>query len=224
MNIFIRVMSVLLLFIISVPVLAADGEQKFIVEDPANRNTITFKSEAPLEDIVGTTNQLTGYVTFNPDNPKENGFAEFTVEVSSLSTGIPLRDEHMRSAGWLNAESHPDIKLKLNNITKAELVKKTDSSRTFNLQVSGELTLHGVTSPVEMSARVSYLPESEKTRTRLPGNLLAVRAKFSVKLSDYNITGPEGMAVIGAKVSETLEIEVNVFASTVTPAQAKKNQ
>ncbi len=214
----------LLLILVNTPILAVEGEQKFIADDPTNRNTVTFKSEAPLEDIIGTTNQVTGYVNFNPDNPLKNGFAEFSVPVSSLSTGIPLRDEHMRSAGWLNAEANPDIKIMLNKVIKAELVKQTDSSKTFDLTVSGELTLHGVTRPVEIPARVSYLTESEKTRTRLPGNLLAVRSSFPVKLADFNITDPDGMALIGVKVSETLEIEVNLFASTITPAQAKKNQ
>ena len=218
-------MYLLLLFISSGTLLsAAGGEQKFIVEDPANRNTVTFKSEAPLEDIIGTSNQLTGYVNFNPENPAENGYAEFTVPVTSLKTGIPLRDEHMASAGWLDAAAFPEIKLKLDKVTGAELVKETDSAKTFDLDVAGELTLHGVTRPVAMSARVSYLPESEKTRTRLPGNLLAVRTSFQVNLADFKITGPEGSSTIGAKVSETLEIEVSLFASTITPAQASKNQ
>lgn len=203
--------------------LAAQGEQKFLVDDPANRNSITFKSEAPLEDIVGTTNKVTGYVTFNPDEPTSNGMAEFTVPVSSLNSGIPLRDEHIRSAGWLNAEAYPDIRLKLDRVVDAELLRETEASRTFELTVSGELTLHGITRPVEMEARLSYLPESEKTRTRLPGNLLAVRTGFTVKLADFGITGPEGMEIIGAKVSETIDIEVSLFASTVTPAQAEKN-
>lgn len=221
------ILQIYLLFIVissGTLLFAADGEQKFIVEDPANRNTVTFKSEAPLEDIIGTSNQLTGYVNFNPDNPAENGFAEFTVPVASLKTGIPLRDEHMASAGWLDEASYPEIRLKLDKVTGAELIKETDSAKTFDLDVAGELTLHGVTRPVEMSARVSYLPESEKTRTRLPGNLLAVRTDFQVNLADFKITGPEGSSVIGAKVSETLKIEVSLFAGTITPAQASKNQ
>jgi len=204
--------------------LAAQELQKFLVDDPAGRNTITFESEAPLEDIVGTTNQVTGYVTFNPDNPEQNGKAEFTVPVSSINTGIPLRDEHMRSAGWLNAESYPNIKLVIDTVESAELVKETEASRTYDLVLSGEFSLHGFTRPVEMEARVTYLPESERTRTRLPGNLLAIRTEFDVTLADFGITGPAGMEVIGAKVSETVEIEVSLFASTVLPEQARKSE
>lgn len=203
--------------------LSAAGEQKFSVDDPAGRNTVTFKSEAPLEDIVGTSNKITGYIVFNPDNPGEGGFAELSVPVSSLKTGIPLRDEHMQSAGWLDAGSYPEITLKLNKVLDARVLKETDSSRTFNVTVSGELNLHGVSKPVEMEARLSYLAESEKTKTRLPGNLLAVRTGFDVKLADHNITGPEGMEVIGAKVGEVISIEVSLVAGSVNPEKSEGN-
>lgn len=193
----------------------ASGLQKFLADDPAGRDTITFESEAPLEDIVGTTNQVKGYVDFNPDNPTSGAKAEFTVPTASLNTGIPLRDEHLRSPDWLNAEAFPEIKLVLDQVTTAEPVRENENSKTFDLEVSGELTLHGVTRPVTMEARVTYLPESEKTKTRLPGNILAIRTEFDVLLADYGITGPGG--VIGSKVGESIEIEVTIFASTVKP-------
>ena len=197
--------------------LSAAGIQRFNVDDPAGRNTVTFKSEAPLEDIVGTTNKISGHIMFNPDNPGEGGFAELTVPVSSLNTGIPLRDEHLQSAGWLDAGAYPEIKLKLNKVVDSRILKETDSSKTFTVNVSGELNLHGVSRPVQMEARLSYLVENEKTKTRLPGNLLAVRTGFDVRLSDHNITGPEGMEIIGAKVGEVIRIEVSLVAGSVNP-------
>jgi len=197
------------------PLAAAGGEQKFVVDDPAGRNSVTFKSEAPLEDIVGTSNQITGHIIFNPENPGEKGSAEFTVPISSLNTGIPLRDEHMRSEDWLDAGSYPDIKLNLDRVLEAKLVRETASGKTFEARVAGEIDLHGVTRPVEVESRLSYLPESEKTKTRLAGNLLAVRAEFEVRLADHGITGPQGMEIIGAKVGEVITIEVSLVAGTV---------
>jgi len=38
----------------------------FHIDDPMSRNSVTFKSTAPLEDIVGTSNEITGYIQFNP--------------------------------------------------------------------------------------------------------------------------------------------------------------
>ena len=50
----------------------------FYIADAMGRNTITFTSQAPLEDIVGTTNEITGYVVFDPKNPSNGGGAEQT--------------------------------------------------------------------------------------------------------------------------------------------------
>ena len=123
----------------------------------------------------------------------------------------------MRSEDWLNAAAHPDIKLTLDKVLEAKLVKETAAGKTFDARVSGNLDLHGVTRPVEVSARLSYLPESEKTKTRLPGNLLAVRAEFEVPLADHGITGPQGREIIGAKVGEVITIEVSLVAGSTEP-------
>lgn len=196
---------------------------KFYIEDPMNRNTITFKSEAPLEDIVGTSNQITGYISFDPDNPQNNASADLNVPVSSLNTGIPMRDEHLHSPGWLDAGAYPDINLKINRVKKAKLIKEMDNSRTFELTVAGNFTMHGITKKISFPARITFLKESKMTKMRLPGNLLAIRADFTVPLSDYNITGPKNMPIIGAKVGEEIKISVNLMGSTVSPTLAQEN-
>jgi polyisoprenoid-binding protein YceI len=222
----INLSTALVLLIVSAGSFAfADGNgHKFYVDDPTGRNAITFKSEAPLEDIVGTTNQITGYINFNPDNPTSDGFTELTVPVASLNTGIPLRDEHMRSPGWLNADANPNIMLNLKSVKKAEMVKEMDNARTYELIVTGDFTLNGITKSIEFSARVTFLSENEMTKMRLPGNLLAVRAGFSVPLADYNITGPENMPIIGSKVSEEIEVSVNIMGTTTPPSMAQENK
>ena len=62
--------------------------QVFSVEDPMGRNTVTFKSTAPLEDIVGTSNQITGQLAFDPNNPNAGGHGELVVPVKSLESMI----------------------------------------------------------------------------------------------------------------------------------------
>ncbi|HHI03423.1 MAG TPA: YceI family protein [candidate division Zixibacteria bacterium] len=199
-----------------------DNGYRFYIEDPMNRNTITFKSEAPLEDIIGTSNQITGFINFNPENPQKNGFADLNVPVSSLNTGIPMRDEHLHGPGWLDAGAFPEINLEINEIKKAELIKETDNSRTFELTAVGNFTLHGINREIDIPARITFLKESDMTRMRLPGHLLAVRADFTIQLADYEITGPEGMPIIGAKVGKEIKISVNLIGGTVLPSLAQE--
>ena len=214
---------VLVLIIISASVFADSDKEgnngyKFYVDDPMNRNTVTFKSEAPLEDIVGTSNKITGFIIFDPDNPQKGGTAELSVPISSLNTGIPLRDEHLHSPDWLNAEKYQNITLKIDEVKDAKLIKEMDNSRTFELTVSGKFNLNGKSGQIEFPARVTFLKENDMTKMKLPGNLLAVRTNFDVALADYKVTGPDNMPIIGAKVSKEIHIDINLIGSTTLPS------
>ena len=195
---------------------------KFTVDDPTGRNSVTFKSTAPLEDIVGTTNQLTGYLWFDPANPKKGGSGELIVPVMSLNTGIPLRDEHLQGEVWLNAGKYPDFKLTITDIMNVKEVKKTDNSVTYDLTAVGKFQMHGVKNQLQIPARVTFLKETEMTKKRLEGNLLAVRAEFEVKLADYGVTGPKEMDLIGSKVGETIQVEVSLMGSSPNATMSDK--
>lgn len=193
---------------------SARGEHNmFYVNDPVNRNTVTFKSTAPLEDIVGTSNNITGYLVFDPENPKNGGHGELTVPVKSLNTGIPTRDEHLAAKDWMNAEKYPNIVLKIDELKSIREISSNSSSTTYDVTATGEVIIKGKSKRIEFPARITYLVESEKTNARMPGDLLAARAEFDVSLADFGITGPAGMDIIGTKVGETITIEASMVAS-----------
>jgi len=190
----------------------------FHVADPMQRNTVTFTSKAPLEDIVGTANALAGYLVFDPANSRKGVRGSVAVPVKKMDTGIPLRDEHMQSAAWLNAKQHPHIKFTVADSKSLRLVKQGDGFATYDVTLVGPLTVNGVTKRREIPARIVYLEQSDMTKTKRPGNLLAVRAEFQVPLADHKIKGFEG--VVGSKVSESIEVEVSIFASDQAPSAA----
>lgn len=186
----------------------------FFVADPMKRNMATFKSRAPLEDIVGTTNEIAGYVVFDPNQPQKGGRGVFRVPVASLNTGIPLRDEHLRSADWLNASQHGEIAFEITEVKNIKEVRGA-AGKTFDVTLAGNLTLHGQTRKVEAPARITYLPESPQTQMKLPGDLLAARTNFTVKLSDFGVRGMQG--VVGSRVSDSIEVEVSFVGSSKAP-------
>lgn len=206
------------------PAAAADemAGTTFHVQDPMGRNAITFKSLAPLEDIVGTTNQITGQIVFDPLKPDKGVHAKFAVPVASLNTGIPLRDEHLRSADWMDANGYPEIGLVVDTIEKIEPVKTSDEAKTFDAVVSGTFSMRGMSKAVSFPARVTWLKESEMTQKRLPGDLLAVRAGFEIALEDFGVTGPKGAGLVGSKVGKTITVEVNLMGNTAPPAESGK--
>lgn len=190
----------------------------FYVDDPQERNMVAFTSKAPLEDMVGTANALIGYLVFDPGKPGKGVRGSVAVPVKKMDTGIPLRDEHMQSEAWLNAEQHPHIKFTVTESKDLKLVKRGDGFSTYEVTLVGPFTVNGVTKQREILARIVYLEESEKTETKRPGNLLAVRAEFQVSLADHKIKGFQG--VVGSKISESIEVEVSIFSSDQAPEGA----
>ncbi len=194
--------------------------QVFYATDPMGRNNVTFNSEAPLEDITGTTNEIHGYLVFDPRNPRNGLRGNMVVPVADLTTGIPLRDEHMRSADWLNADTYPTITFLIERTDGVREVRRTDLAATYDVTLVGTFELRGQSREITVPARLTYLRESEQTKQKLPGDLLGVRANFQVPLRDYGITGGSMGQVGGSKLSDTIGVEVSLFASSTKPELA----
>lgn len=193
----------------------------FTIGDSMGRNSATFTSAAPLEDIVGTTRDITGYIVFDPANPQKGGHGELIIPVKSLNTGIPMRDEHLQGKDWLDAEQYPDIVLTISKTEYVKEVKATPEFQTYDVVLIGKLAIHGKTLPVRIPGRFTFLMESEKTRQAMPGDMLAARASFDVSLEDYNISGPGGSGLIGSKVGESIAISVSFRASNASAGMAE---
>ena len=182
------------------------GMMTFNLKDDRGRNQASFLSNAPLEDIAGTSSGLGGTVTFDPSDVSKTISATLTVEVASMKTGIDMRDEHLRSEGWLNAKQHPQISFKLSKLKNA----KVKAGNELNGTAVGEFTMNGISKTIEMPVTMIFMEESEKTKSRAAGDLIVVRSKGEVKLSDFGVKN----AVIGPKVGETISFQFNAVGST----------
>lgn len=85
----------------------------------------------------------------------------------------------------------------------------------------GTLDLHGVTQPARVRGEVTWLKASEQTGRRLPGDLLHLRAGLEVPLPAFGIESHLSPTSLD-KVAATLEVVVDVFASTQRPQVPEK--
>lgn len=200
---------ILVSFLISHLILAQSFNVKnsglvtFDFYDKAGRNHATFFSTTPLEDITGTANGISGIVSFNTADFANTLKGEVTVEVESINTGIELRNQHLRSKNWLNSKKYPYIKFVIKSVNNVKQI--SDNKLTFD--VIGNFTLHGITKEIIANSEAIYLEENDETKKRAEGDLLGVRAKFFIMLSDYNIDNQ----IIGSKVAEKIDITVNLI-------------
>ena len=180
----------------------ATGEQTFSFADKMGRNQAMFFSSTPLEDVTGLSNDVKGTITFDVGDVSTLK-GSISISTASLKTGIELRDGHLQSKNWLDAESYPEITFVIKNVSN---VKSVEDNK-LEVKVIGDFTTHGVTKEVIADITMTFLDESEQTKQKLPGDLLGVEAKFSIVLSDYEV---ENM-VLGQKVSDNIDITITAI-------------
>lgn len=68
-----------------------------------------------------------------------------TIDAASVTTGVQDRDNHLRSADFFHVEEHPTI-------TFASTSVRPNGGNKYT--VTGDLTIHGTTKPVELEAEI----------------------------------------------------------------------
>ncbi len=171
-----------------------------------NRNQATFESNAPLEDIVGVSNDLNAVAMINPTD-LSHAMGKVSVNLNVLKTGIDLRDEHLRGKMWLNTAKFPNAEFKLKSISGASSLA---DSKPTSVKLHGTFTVHGVSKEVVANAKLTYFKESAKTKGKMAGNLLKVKANFEIKLGDYGVMIPK--MVVG-KLDQNIKVSVAFIAT-----------
>jgi len=183
--------------------------QTFTVDSKDGRNQASFISDAPFEKIVGLSSGIDATVMLNVNDITANAMGKVKVAINNIKTGIDLRDEHLRSENWLNAEKFPFAEFHLTGIKNASSSKLNDAEKV-RVTLVGNFNVHGVTKDIEVPATLIYFKESEKTKAKAPGNLLVANSEFSIKLSDYGVSVP---SMVAGKVNEEVTITVSFVAS-----------
>ena len=174
---------------------------KFDFKDPKGVNNITFKLDAPLEAINGTATGISGSVEFDPADPGAIK-GRLVVETKSLHVGNPMMKEHLHSDKWLDVMKQPTITF---DVESAANVKTSDNATTAD--VTGTLTIKGVAKKITVPVKLTYL--KDKLKARFPafnGDLLVLRANFTVKRSDYGINPGQ----MEEKVSDEIALSLSL--------------
>lgn len=183
------------LAILAVPVTSNAQEYDFAVH--SKFVNITFESRMDVEDIIGTSNSITGVLSLKGDSGK----FKLAVPVDTLKTGIAMRDDHIRSEHWLNSAKYPNISFSGASVTDQGEGK---------YEVAGKFIIKGVEKATAVQVQTRKIPASLAKKLNMgEGSWLRVRAEFKVKLSDYGVKIPDMAA---AKVNDEWTVKVSLFA------------
>jgi polyisoprenoid-binding protein YceI len=152
---------------VAVPAVSAD---EYAVD--AVHSSVTFKiSHFGLSWIHGRFDDFSGAFTINPDDPGKCAFG-LTIKADSIDTNNKKRDDHLRSPDFFNVKQFPAIAFKSTAVKAAK----------DGYQVTGDLTLHGVTKPVSFTLVGGKKAEFPKgmPRTGFATELTIKRADFGI--------------------------------------------
>jgi polyisoprenoid-binding protein YceI len=110
--------------------------------DPVHSSVSFMTPHAGISYIHGRFNDFSGTFTLDKEHPGQSSFA-LSINVASVDTNNQKRDEHLRAPDYFNEKQFPAITF------QSTQVKKTDGG----LEVTGNLTLHGVTKPITMTLK-----------------------------------------------------------------------
>ena len=129
------------------------------------------------------------------EDPRGSSVAA-TIDLASIDTGNEPRDNHLRSADYLEAAKYPTMSYR-----SAGLRRTGDA-----WVIDGELTLHGVTRQVPLAVEVNgFCPDPfGGQRAGFSATAQINRRDFGI---DITIPMDGGGVVVGDKVSISLEIE-----------------
>ena len=188
------------LLALALPVASAAPVTYTVVTGATTLNLMTAESQTSVENFTGRTSKVSGALSY--DSATKSGSGTVSVDGASISTGNGMRDNHMKSADWLNFDKTPAVTFKTTSVKLVSGDKYT---------VNGTLTMNGVTKNVTSTATVKLTPASAATTSAgLKGDVLAVSTSFPVKLSDYGVKNSR----IGGQVSDTLTISLKFVASS----------
>ena len=126
----------------------------------------------------------------------ENAEVTFSADVDSINTGNTDRDNHLRSADFFDAANHPKLTFKSSSV-----VKKSES----DYEISGDLSLHGVTKFVRLDAEFGGLMTDPWGNRK---SAWSISGKINRK--DFGLNWNAALETGGVLVSEEVRLNIEI--------------
>ena len=166
--------------------------------DPDHSN-IGFKvRHLMVANVKGSFEKHSSVVDIN-DKDITKSKVEVTIDTASINTNVQKRDEHLRSADFLDVAKYP---------TMTFVSKKVAKAGKDKLKVTGDLTLHGITKEVVLEV------EGLTRESKDPWGNIRRGAVASTKINRkdfgllWNKALETGGVVVGEEVIISLEVEM----------------
>lgn len=194
------------------PFILAPAVAALLVAGPAGAETwkidpphtqITFSVNHFFTPVSGRFEDFDIKLDYNEHNPAKTKI-EAKINVASVNTGNEMRDEHLRSADWFEAEKYPYMTF------KSKSVRQVGNQ----LLAKGELTIKGKAQQVELPITLlgsKDIPPPMQAMLGGAQKVASFHAETSLARADYGVGVGSwaGTMVVGGDVRIEIQLEAH---------------
>jgi len=158
-----------------------------------------------VSNVKGSFGTFTARVDGSPADPSTAKISA-TIEVASVDTREPKRDEHLRAADFFDAAKFPRMTF---TSTKVEKVSATKA------KVTGDLTLRGVTKPVTLDVEYTQPVKNPWGKT-----IVGASATGKINRQDFGVSFSKALETGGLLVGDEVTLQLDLeFVKADAPAK-----
>jgi polyisoprenoid-binding protein YceI len=157
-----------------------------------------------VSNVKGRFTKFSGTIWYNESDVTQSS-ATAVIEVASIDTAVPQRDEHLRSPDFFDAAKYPQIRFQSTSIRR-------EGDKYI---VKGNFEMHGVTKEIEIEAT-----PPAKVKDPWGGERIAFEAHTTVNRQDFGISFSKLLDNGALFVGNDVKIELNIEAVRKTQPAA----
>lgn len=186
-----RSLAFAILLMLAVPLTSAQSLTLRV--DPA-QSTLAYTGSSVLHSWTGTSEEVTGRLVVDPENPAG---AEITLSapVASFDSGNRSRDSKMREV--TEPERFPSVTFTVRRV-RVDRWNEATGERSGQWTLTGDLAFHGVTRSVTVTADVT-----------MRGGMLTASGSFPVSLTAHDVDRPR---LVGIPIGDEITVRFDVRA------------
>jgi polyisoprenoid-binding protein YceI len=149
-----------------------------------------------VSTVKGRFLGIEGWLDIAESSPASS-CVDVRIRAASVDTGVKERDDHLRSADFLNVALYPEIRF------RSTKVQADDASGT-NWKVYGDLTIRGKTRPITLNATLEgrMVDMDFKERIGFSAETLLNRRDFAIEWEGFM-----GRYIVGDEVRVSIDIQ-----------------
>ena len=164
------------------------------VIDPTH-SEIGFKvKHMVFTNVSGKFESYDATITTEEDDFTKSSI-EFSTNIDSINTGNADRDTHLKSADFFDSANNPKL-----TFVSSSLVKSGS-----DYELTGDLSIHGVTKSVKLDAEVSGLLKDPWGNTKV-----ALNISGKINRTDFGLTWNSALETGGVLVSDEVKLNIEL--------------